>query len=127
MDKLFNQPKTRKLGVILALLGAVTPLSGIHKFYLGQPIWGVIYLLLWHTPIAQIACAIEAVWFVIQDQQEFYLRFNLGDDLQIAGIKPSEVNAIADALRQLDQLRLDGLITEWEFEEKRRKLIDHIV
>lgn len=119
--------KTRKLAVILALLGAITPLSGIHKFYLGQPLWGVVYLLFWHTPIAQIACAIEAVWFLIQDRQEFYLRFNLGYDLPVGGIEASQVNAIADALRQLEQLRLDGLITEWEFEEKRRKLIDRMI
>jgi len=34
--------------------------------------------------------------------------------------------AIADALRQLDTLRQEGLISEYEFEQKRRRLLDQI-
>ncbi len=44
-------------------------IAGIHKFYLGQPLWGIIYLLLWQTPIPRVACAIDAVWYLIQDNQ----------------------------------------------------------
>jgi hypothetical protein len=36
------------------------------------------------------------------------------------------VSAIAEALRQLDCLRQDGLISEYEFEQKRRKLLDRM-
>ena len=41
-------------------------------------------------------------------------------------IKPNHVSAIAEALRQLDQLRQDGLISEYEFEQKRRQLLERI-
>jgi hypothetical protein len=39
---------------------------------------------------------------------------------------PNQVSAIADALRELDDLRQDGLISEYEFEQKRRQLLDRI-
>lgn len=125
-ESLFNHPKNRRHAVILALLGAITPLSGLHKFYLGQPVWGVIYLLLWSTPMPKIACAIEAVWYLIQDQEQFAVQFN-------GFISPSsnisagqQVGAIATALRELDRLREDGLLSEYEFEQKRRQLLERI-
>jgi hypothetical protein len=37
-----------------------------------------------------------------------------------------QVKAIAEALRELDQLREDGLVTEYEFEQKRRQLLEQI-
>jgi len=32
---------------LLAALGLVTPVAGIHRFYLGRPVSGVLYLLTW--------------------------------------------------------------------------------
>lgn len=32
---------------LLAVLGLVTPVAGIHRFYLGRPASGVLYLLTW--------------------------------------------------------------------------------
>lgn len=130
---MFSKPKSRKLAVFLALLGTILalpiPIAGIHKFYLEQPLWGIIYLLLWHTPIPRIACAIDAVWYLIQDSEQFNLRFN-GDNsltsINYSGIDPSQVNAIASALRELEQLRVDGLVSEYEFEQKRRQLLERI-
>ncbi|MBR8826306.1 MAG: NINE protein [Gomphosphaeria aponina SAG 52.96 = DSM 107014] len=122
-ENFLNQQKSRRIAVVLALLGTVTPLAGIHKFYLGQPLWGILYFILnWSTPMAQIACAIEAVWFFVQDLEQFNVRFND----QLAGSRGVAVKDIATAVRELDQLRLDGLISEYEFEQKRRQLIDRI-
>lgn len=127
LTMIFNQPKKRNWAIFLALLGTVTPLVGLHKFYLGQPLWGVIYFLLsWQTPIPRIASAIDSVWYLAQDQDQFNLRFNtsLVDLVSSSKSDAQEVQAIATALRELEQLRLDGLITENEFEQKRRQLID---
>jgi TM2 domain-containing membrane protein YozV len=124
--QLLNQPKSRRVAVILALLGTITPVAGIHKFYLGQPLWGVIYLLLWSTPMPRIACAIEAVWYLVQDFGQFQDQFNgIGGSVG-NGIDPKYIQEIAEALRQLDRLREDGLMSEYEFEEKRRQLLDRI-
>jgi TM2 domain-containing membrane protein YozV len=126
LEKLFGQPK-RQVAVILALLGTVTPLAGLHKFYLGQPLWGVIYLLLWSTPMPRIASAIDAVWYLVQESEQFRLQFQgFGKTSKSAGIELQQVSAIADALRELDRLREDGLVSEYEFEQKRRQLLDRI-
>lgn len=130
----FNQPRDRKIASLLALAGAVSPVTGLHKFYLRQPVWGVVYLLLSWTPIPRVASGIEAVWYLFQDGHEFDQRFNQGLPLaaQTSGvatpppIDPEHVGAIAEALRKLDELRTEGLLSEYEFEQKRRQLLDKI-
>ena len=127
LDKFFSHFKNRRVAVVLALLGTVTPLAGLQKFYLGQPLWGAIYLLLWSTPIPRIACAIDAVWYLIQDVEQFEIQFNGYTNQQLSNTDTQRVTAIADSLRELDRLRQDGLMSEYEFEQKRRQLLDRIV
>ncbi len=124
LDKLFKHHKNRRVAIALALLGTITPIAGLHKLYLGQPIWGIIYILLWSTPISRIAAAIDAVWYIVQDQEQFERQFN-GYSQYNLNISP-QVKAIAEAMRELDRLREDGLVTEYEFEQKRRQLLEHI-
>ncbi|MCC0178240.1 NINE protein [Waterburya agarophytonicola K14] len=124
LDKLFKHHKNRRVAVVLALLGTVTPIAGLHKLYLGQPIWGIIYLVLWSTPIPRIASAIDAVWYVVQDLEQFERQFN-GHSQYNLNTSP-QVKAIAEAMRELDKLREDGLVTEYEFEQKRRQLLDRM-
>jgi len=126
-----QQPKNQKLSALLALVGTVTPLAGLHKFYLGQPRWGAAYLLLLWTPIPHVASAAEAVWLLLQDEQAFARRFNGGTaepagNPGASGGNSVSVEAIAAAIRELDQLRQDGLVSEYEFEQKRRQLLERI-
>ncbi len=124
LDKFFQYDKDRRVAVILALLGTITPISGLHKLYLGQPLWGIIYLLLWATPIPRIASAIDAVWYLVQDLEQFQLQFNGNSDRYFHLNQTPSFSAIAQDLRELDKLREDGLITEYEFEQKRRQILD---
>ena len=126
LDKFFKHHKKRHVAVVLALLGTVTPLTGLHKLYLGQPLWGLIYILLWSTPIPRIAAAIDAVWYVVQDLEQFERQFNGNSEYNLDLNRSPQVKAIADAMRELDRLREDGLLTEYEFEQKRRQLLEHI-
>lgn len=126
LDKLFQHHKERRVAVILALSGSILPLAGLHKLYLGQPLWGVIYLLLWSTPIPQIASAIDAVWYLVQDLEQFQLQFNGNSDRQLNFSNTQQISAVADAVRELERLRQDGLVSEYEFEQKRRQLLDRI-
>ncbi len=140
---MLSKPKNRKTAAILALVSAVPlPLlgvslhmAGLHKFYLGQKWWGVLYLLLAFTPIPAVAGVIEGVWYLIQDPDEFDQNFNEGVPLEETARSPlstsekatsGKVSTIAQDLRELDQLRQDGLISEYEFEQKRRKMLDRI-
>jgi TM2 domain-containing membrane protein YozV len=125
-----SKPKDRTLATLLAFAGIAVP--GLHKFYLGQSLWGIGYLLpgllFWNFPagtIFRIASLIEGVWYLFLSQEEFNRRFN--PEWAIAGglsADPTKVEAIAQALRQLDTLRQEGLITEYEFEQQRRQLLN---
>jgi len=124
-------PRNRKIAVLLALAGTVAPVAGLHKFYLRQPLWGLFYLLLSWTPIPRVASAIEGIWYLSQDADEFDLKFNQGmaapsQVLPKDMVDPTQITAITEAVRHLDQLRADGLISEYEFEQKRRQLLDRI-
>lgn len=110
---------------------APMPIAGLHKFYLGQPGWGVLYVLLSWTQITRIASAVEGVWYLLQDSLTFDQNFNAANAAaasQTAAqtVNPEQVTAVATALRELDRLRQDGLISEYEFETKRRDLLDKI-
>lgn len=135
---MLDKPKNRTIAILLAFSGLAIPIGGVHlvglhKFYLGQRGWGLVYLLLSWTPIPYVASAIEGVWYLTQDSDKFESKFNL--DMMAVESSPSNVStkadptqvvAIADALRQLDQLRQDGLISEYEFEQKRRQWLDRM-
>lgn len=131
---MLSKPKNRQVAAALAFAGVIVPIAGLHKLYLGQYRWGMLYLLLsLATPIPKIASAIEGVWYLTQDADQFDRNFNAG--LEVSPrvqystgptVDPAKVSAIADAVRQLDQLRQDGLISEYEFEQKRRQLLDSV-
>ncbi|MHC5726917.1 MAG: NINE protein [Nostoc sp.] len=123
---MLTKRKSRSVAAVLAFSGTLT-ISGLHKFYLGQPLWGVLYLLLFWTPIPKIASAIEGVWYLAQDEEAFDRNFNLGKSSPKNSLRVSnQVGAIGEAMRELDTLRQDGLISEYEFEQKRRQLLDQI-
>jgi TM2 domain-containing membrane protein YozV len=115
-------PKNRQLAVILAFASMTIPVAGFHKFYLGQPVWGVVYLLLSWTPIPHIASAIEAVWYLTQDSTHFDRNFNSINSVPVSSTPV--VVTVAASIRELDRLRADGLISEYEFEQKRRQWLD---
>ena len=131
---MLSKLKSRKVAAILAFTGMLIPIAGLHKFYLGQRRWGLLYLLLSWTPIPHVASAIEGVWYLFQNEDEFDHNFNCLPEVanfspllnRPLAFEPTNVSAIADALRQLDYLRQDGLISEYEFELKRRQLLDRI-
>ncbi len=123
---MLTKRKSRSVAAVLAFSGTLT-ISGLHKFYLGQHLWGILYVLLSWTPIPKVASAIEGVWYLAQDEEAFDRNFNLGKSpVRNSQRMSNQVGAVADAMRELDTLRQDGLISEYEFEQKRRQLLDQI-
>ena len=112
-----HQVKDRKIAAALAFAGILLP--GLHKFYLGQPRWGLVYLLLAGTPISKIASVLEGLWYLFHEREEFEQQFGAS-----AAVEPA--SQVAEALRQLEALRQDGLVSEYEFEQKRRQLVSQI-
>ncbi|MTJ16547.1 MULTISPECIES: NINE protein [Nostocales] len=123
---MLTKRKSRTIAAILAFSGTLT-ISGLHKFYVGQPLWGILYVLLSWTPIPKVACAIEGVWYLTQDEETFDRYFNLGESvMKVSTQVGNQVESVANALRELEALRQDGLISEYEFEQKRRQMLDQI-
>ena len=123
---MLTKRKSRSLALILAFSGTLM-IPGLHKFYLGQPLWGVLYVLFSWTPIPKIASAIEGVWYLTQEQETFDRYFNLGETVtKVSPQATNQVESVANALRELEALRQEGLISEYEFEQKRRRMLDQI-
>ena len=118
-----QSPQQWKIAAALAFAGALSPLpipiSGLHKFYLRQPVWGGIYLLLGGTGIPRIACAVEGVWLLVRSQNDTPARNPVYESVAVS----EQTQAIATALRELEKLRQEGLISEQEFEQNRRTLL----
>lgn len=131
--------KDKNLAALLALfLGGF----GAHKFYLGRPGWGLLYLFFSWTMIPALASFIEFLALALMDQQEFDRRYNTH---ALAG-QPVVVNMLPPAgyghpvgphvptpnpqpdivakIEKLNELRIAGLLTEDEFQQQKQKLLD---
>jgi TM2 domain-containing membrane protein YozV len=120
-----NPLQQRQVAIVLAFASVVLPVAGLHKFYLGQYRWGLVYLLLSWTPIPHVAAAIEAVWYLVQPDVVSAELPLTGES--VATLPPAApIVQLNQGIRQLEQLRVDGLITEYEFEQKRRQFLDRL-
>ena len=67
-----NSRKSKGVAILLALfLGGF----GIHKFYLGQTLWGILYLLFFWTFIPAIISLFEVFILLFMNESEFNRRF----------------------------------------------------
>jgi len=65
--------KSRGIAVLLALfLGGL----GIHKFYLNQPAWGILYMLLACVFISPFLALIDILILLLMSDKEFDKRYN---------------------------------------------------
>jgi len=118
--------RDRRIAALLAGVGMIPlgPLSlaGLHKFYLGQPGWGTLYLLLSWTPMVRVACGLEGAWLLGQGDVAFARRWPAPTGPDPDPVR--SVTALAEALHQLEGLRQAGLVSELEFEQRRRRLLE---
>ncbi len=106
---------------------------GIHKFYLGKNVQGIIYLLFSWTFIPSIIAFFDFFGLCFMSDREFNARFNFAQPNLIhpsAGYPVgSSTNPSKDptaTLYELKKLYEDGIITAEEYEVKRRKMLDNI-
>ncbi len=97
---------------------------GIHKFYLGQNLAGIVYLLFSWTLIPGLIAFVEFFMLLFMSDREFDAKFN-GRSGSFAGGAVSAKDATG-ALGDLKKLYEQGVITAEEYEQKRRKLLDHL-
>jgi hypothetical protein len=70
-----------------------------------------------------VACAIEGFWLLSRPLETFKID---SKEARTSGWDADRVSALGTALRELDQLRQEGLISELEFEQERRHLLEHL-
>lgn len=70
------QPSEVGYRKIIATVLAITLGSfGIHKFYLGRPGWGVVYLLLSWSFLPGLLGVIEGILYIAMTPEEFRYRY----------------------------------------------------
>ncbi|MDZ8030283.1 MULTISPECIES: NINE protein [unclassified Nostoc] len=109
--------KTKSTAIILCFFGGWL---GIHKFYLGENVAGILYLLFFWTCIPSLIAFVEFFVLVLMSDTEFNTKYN-----QVIASTSGAVSAkdATSALADLKNLFDSGIITAEEYEEKRQKLL----
>ncbi len=64
-----------KSRIAAALLAFFLGGLGAHKFYLGRPIWGIVYLLFFWTLIPAIIAFIEFIVYLCMSDESFAAKY----------------------------------------------------
>ena len=67
---------TKKDKIIAAIIAFFLGGFGIHKFYLRQNGWGVMYLVLFWTFVPAIISIIEGIYYLFMSKKEFDEEYN---------------------------------------------------
>ncbi|MEH2128964.1 NINE protein [Nostoc sp.] len=112
-----NVMKTKSTAIILCFFGGWL---GIHKFYLGENVAGILYLLFFWTCIPSLIAFVEFFILVLMPDPEFNTKYN-----QVIASTGGAVSAkdATSALADLKTLFDSGIITAEEYEEKRQNLL----
>lgn len=49
---------------------------GAHKFYLGRPVWGILYLIFFWTFIPAFVAFVEFIIYLTMSEEAFDLKYN---------------------------------------------------
>jgi TM2 domain-containing membrane protein YozV len=111
-----------KSKIVAALLAFFLGGLGIHKFYLGEGVAGVIYLLFCWTFIPGIIAFFEFIGLLLTSDQVFDAKYNGGASLS-AGYTNNIISNSQESSRdkaatlgELKKLYDNGVITAEEFE-----------
>lgn len=110
--------KDRTVAVVLAFfLGGF----GVHKFYLGNNLAGVLYLLFSWTLIPSLIAFFDFLGLLLMSEQVFQAQYNPG--MLQSGHILRAAKDVTGAIGDLKRLYDIGAITAEEYEEKRQKLL----
>lgn len=112
---------------VAALLAFFVGGLGIHKFYLGRNVEGILFLLFFWTFIPGIFAFLDFIGLLLMSDRDFDAQYNRGyiQDGQRPVLGESSRQKV-NTLMDLKKLYDAGVITAEEYEEKRRKYLDSI-
>lgn len=118
-------------GILALLLGGL----GAHKFYLGRPVQGLVYLVFFWTFIPALLALIEGIMYLCMSDQSFNAKYNAGlvayAPAQPQNIVVNVANTastapmfdVGERLRSLMELKNSGALTEEEFVTQKQKVL----
>lgn len=128
--------KTKGTAAIIALL--IGGLGG-HKFYLGQPVQGLLYLVFCWTFIPAFLALIECIVYLTMSEHEFNRRYNgammaalpqgnqMGQNVTInlghEQLGGAQRRSITAELKELKELHVAGALTDDEFHVQKTRLL----
>lgn len=68
--------KPGKSKMTAALLAIIFGSFGLHKFYLGQVVWGLLYLFLFWSSISMILGFIEGFYYLTMSNKDFESKYS---------------------------------------------------
>lgn len=68
--------KSGKSKMTAALLAIFLGSFGLHKFYLGQVVWGLFYLFLFWSSISMILGFIEGIYYLTMSDKDFETKYS---------------------------------------------------
>lgn len=71
-----TESKTNRNRITAALLAIFFGSFGLHKFYLGKVIWGLVYLFFFWSLISTILGVIEGITYLLMSNQEFEKKYS---------------------------------------------------
>lgn len=110
---------------------------GIHRFYLGQTGLGVAYLLFSWTLIPLFIALIDFIGFLCMSDEKFNRKYNAVEEIAVSAMPNNNVNTVAinmggpmtaiatssDEIVKLYELKEKGIITQEEFELKKKTIL----
>ncbi|MCD8202370.1 MAG: NINE protein [Prevotella sp.] len=112
----------RKSKVLAALLAIFLGGLGIHKFYLGKVWMGIWYIVFSCTGLSSLIGIIEGIQYLVWSDEKFDAKYNVGYDYYDNYDQPNHSNT-ADEIEKLYELKEKGVITEEEFQNRKKKLL----
>ena len=88
---------------------------GVHRFYLGEDFKGFLYLIFCWTLIPCLFALIDFIFLIVMSDEEFNRKYN--KNLIIMEARQ------VDELKKLYELKEMGIITQEEFDLKKKNLL----
>lgn len=116
--------KSKSTTVILAFfVGGL----GVHRFYLGQIVRGILYLLFCWTLIPCLIAFIDFIVFLCMNDETFNRKYNARNEMHatinVEGNAQSDKHSGSDEIVKLYELKEKGIITQEEFDLKKKTIL----
>lgn len=114
--------KEKYSAVLLAILAGGI---GLHKFYLGKTVAGILYAVFCLSGVPAIMAFIDAICYLFMDREEFDARYN-GVEVQHEDNVEAQAELVKSRLTEAKRLFETGALSEEEYINIRAEILGGI-